>query len=254
MKASTGRWKLAHPGLGPSGVGESDFLEAISKEMQFAWPVDGPISRDFYYKSSIYVGGQHAAIDIPAAIGTPFRSVADGTVASVGWDFYSGHFIAVDHDGGWRSIYRHLNDNQVLDEGEEVGQGQVVGYSGNTGYTTGPHLHFDLWNRSKVRDDNAIFYKNAWYAVDPELYLGLEDDMPTLDEIVDALKPAIKAEARAAIVEEGGRIRTWCEEAIRNNGGNFRGWAREGCIQAGSGATTDEIKEAMKEAQREGTG
>lgn len=141
----------------------------------FVWPVDGSVSRGFDYKSNIYVGGMHAAIDIPAAIGVPFRAVANGVVASVGWDIYSGHFVAVDHTGGWRSLYRHLSALHAVVRGHAVSQGQVVGYSGNTGYTLGPHIHFDLWHRQK--QDPAAFYKNGWWAHDPELYLGQGDDM-----------------------------------------------------------------------------
>ncbi len=150
--------------------------------MTFIWPIADPvITRDFYYKSSIYVGGQHAALDlIPRgrpATGEPIRAVADGTVAGAGWDFYSGFLVAVDHAAGWRSTYRHLYGQTPVSVGQRISQGQIIGNVGNTGYSLGAHLHFDLWNRNKVRDDAAIFYKNGWYAVDPELYLGQEDSM-----------------------------------------------------------------------------
>ncbi|KKL06317.1 hypothetical protein LCGC14_2597210, partial [marine sediment metagenome] len=81
--------------------------------MQFIWPLDDYIiTRDFYYKASLYVGGQHAALDLIRKTSptrdAPIRAIADGTVTMVGSDYYSGNYIAVDHKGGWRSYYRHL--------------------------------------------------------------------------------------------------------------------------------------------------
>jgi len=149
----------------------------------FTWPLDNPIvTRGFAYKSSIYVGGQHAAVDIvrPAdTLGSPVNAVAAGLVVAVAFDSLSGNVISVDHDGGWRSHYRHLKEAPVLTEGDAITQGQTLGYVGSTGLSTGPHLHFDLWN--KVKQDATAFYKNGWWAHDPQLYLGKEEEM-TQDE------------------------------------------------------------------------
>ncbi len=150
--------------------------------MQFIWPLDDYIiTRDFYYLASLYVGGQHAAIDLIRRTGAtraaPIRAVADGTVVGVGWDYYSGFFVGIDHAGDFRSSYRHLYGQTPVVVGQRVSQGQIVGNVGSTGgVSLGDHLHFDLWNRNKIRDDDAIFYKNGWYAVDPMKYLGQEDD------------------------------------------------------------------------------
>lgn len=155
--------------------------------MKFIWPLDDPvITRNFYYKSSLYISGQHAALDliprIGTAAGTPIKVVASGVGVGSGWDFYSGYFFAADHEGGFRTFYRHLWGPSPIAVGQRVTQGQVIGNMGNTGWSLGNHLHFDLWNRNKIRDDNAIFYKNGWYALDPVFYLGQEtkqedDDM-----------------------------------------------------------------------------
>lgn len=198
----------------------------------FTWPVEGSVSRGFDYKSSIYVGGMHAAIDIPAAIGVPFRAVADGVVASVGWDIYSGHFVAVDHYGGWRSIYRHGGVSAPVVQGQQVGQGQVVRYSGNTGYTLGPHIHFDLWSRQK--QDPTAFYKNGWWAHDPELYLGKEEDMVLTTEDKEWIKAKFE-----------GAIRRVQEMHDVTRAGSQPG--------GGSGLTFEETVEANREAARKGT-
>ena len=165
--------------------------------MTFTWPVSGTVSSGFDYKSSIYVGGQHAAIDIPASQGTAIRAVAAGTVVGDAWDQYSGYFIALSHAGGWRSTYRHLMSDAPPAAGQVIAQGQVIGYVGSTGLSTGPHLHFDLWNTAK--QDTTAFYKNGWWAHDPEIYLE-EEDMPTQAEF-EALKARVDA-----IVNSGGAL------------------------------------------------
>ena len=155
--------------------------------MRFIWPLANPaITRSFAYLSNIYIGGQHAALDLVprgrSATGEPIRAVADGVVAGVGWDFYSGFFVAVDHAGGWRSIYRHLYGQTPVSLGQRVRQGQVTGNIGNTGYSLGAHLHFDLWCTTK--HDPTAFAKHGLWAHDPELDLGKEDSMePELGKV-----------------------------------------------------------------------
>ena len=152
--------------------------------IQFAWPLDPrvyPISRDFYYRSSIYVGGQHMALDFAAPAGTPPLAIARGKAVGVGWDFYSGFFTALEHTISgiaWRSFYRHLFGMTPLVVGQTVNQGQIIGNVGATGWSTGNHLHFDLWCKTK-KSPEAI-YKVGWWAHDPKVWLGKEqedDDM-----------------------------------------------------------------------------
>jgi murein DD-endopeptidase MepM/ murein hydrolase activator NlpD len=88
----------------------------------------------------------------------PIVAAADGVVTFVGGDssFGLGWYVEVDHGDGWSTTYAHLVEFNVY-EGEEVGQGDVIGYNGNTGYSTGPHLHFEV-------------HHNDWY-VDPMVVL-----------------------------------------------------------------------------------
>ncbi len=141
--------------------------------MKFIWPIEGTVSRGWAYRSSIYVGGQHAAVDIPATTGTPISSVNIGVVEGVGWDLYSGFFVALGHDDGWQSFYRHLYGQNPVTINQVVHQGQVIGNVGSTGWSTGPHLHFDLWSENPVE---GAFQKHNIWAVDPELYLGVEEE------------------------------------------------------------------------------
>lgn len=90
-------------------------------------------------------GRGHTGIDFMASIGTPVYASASGkvVVTSTGWSGGYGNQIVVDHGGGRQTRYAHLNSFAVS-SGEEVGKGQVIGYSGNTGRSTGPHLHFEV--------------------------------------------------------------------------------------------------------------
>ncbi|HEX2850753.1 MAG TPA: M23 family metallopeptidase [Acidimicrobiales bacterium] len=80
-------------------------------------------------------------------IGTPVTASAAGT-ASAFTDSAGALIIDVDHGGGWRTEYVHLNSYAITIQNQWVGQGQVIGYSGNTGMSTGPHLHFALLDRN----------------------------------------------------------------------------------------------------------
>ncbi|KKL85174.1 hypothetical protein LCGC14_1957410, partial [marine sediment metagenome] len=117
--------------------------------MRFTPPIaDRVLTRGFDYLSSLYVLGQHAAADyIPEgrlATGEPIKAVADWEAVGIGWDFYSGFFAALDHAGGWRSFYRHLYGQSPIVVGQRGKQGDIVGNIGNTGWSEGAHLHFDL--------------------------------------------------------------------------------------------------------------
>lgn len=87
--------------------------------------------------------GPHRAIDYAAPQGTPAVTVGDGTVASAGWNGALGIAAFVRHNDTYTTVYAHLSKSAVR-TGSRVKQGQVVGYVGATGDTTGPHLHFEL--------------------------------------------------------------------------------------------------------------
>lgn len=97
-----------------------------------------------------YKGKWHNGIDIAASLGTPVRAAEDGTVAAVGnQDAYCrrgayGKFIVLAHQNNLATLYAHLS-RYVVQKGETVKRGQVVGYAGRTGYATGPHLHFTVY-------------------------------------------------------------------------------------------------------------
>ena len=86
----------------------------------------------------------HKGIDLAIPVGTPVKTIADGRVAYAGWGTGYGKYVKVVHPGGFSSIYAHLSKFEVH-VGEPVKQGEVVALSGNTGWSTGPHVYFQFF-------------------------------------------------------------------------------------------------------------
>jgi murein DD-endopeptidase MepM/ murein hydrolase activator NlpD len=105
----------------------------------FIWPVHGPITSPFGMRWGVL----HPGIDIGVPTGTPVHASAAGTVVWCGWMSGYGKFVVIDHGGGYATAYGH-NSRIAVNCGENVSQGQVIAYSGCTGYCTGPHVHFEV--------------------------------------------------------------------------------------------------------------
>ncbi|MGM9583786.1 MAG: peptidoglycan DD-metalloendopeptidase family protein [Phascolarctobacterium sp.] len=111
------------------------------------WPVDGGyISSDFGGRANPFDGyssDYHPGIDIAANYGTPVYASASGYVQRAGWYGGYGKYIKISHDYGYATAYGHLSSIEI-DSGDYVNKGQLIGYVGSTGYSTGPHLHFEV--------------------------------------------------------------------------------------------------------------
>ena len=103
------------------------------------WPVLGPVTSPFGWRW----GRMHEGIDIAAAEGTQIRAAASGTVIYAGWLGGYGNLVVIDHGGGIATAYGHQS-GIAAGNGAYVAQGQVIGYVGSTGHSTGPHLHFEV--------------------------------------------------------------------------------------------------------------
>ncbi len=95
------------------------------------------------YISAFDVSTGHRAIDYAAAIGTPIRSVGDGTISFAGWNGSYGYMVKVRHNGTYSTNYGHMS-KMAVKAGEKVKQGDIIGYVGSTGFSTGPHLHYEM--------------------------------------------------------------------------------------------------------------
>jgi murein DD-endopeptidase MepM/ murein hydrolase activator NlpD len=103
------------------------------------WPVNAPITSPFGPRW----GRMHTGIDLGAAYGTPIAAAAAGNVIYAGWLGGYGNLTIIDHGGGLATAYGHQSSIAVS-VGEQVAQGQTIGYVGSTGHSTGPHLHFEV--------------------------------------------------------------------------------------------------------------
>ncbi|HEY0143208.1 MAG TPA: M23 family metallopeptidase [Thermoanaerobaculia bacterium] len=108
-------------------------------------PVRGILTDGFGGRSDPFTGesGQHHAIDISSAVGQPIRSPADGIVIKAEWANGYGNVIYVSHGYGYSTRYGHLAGFNVR-PGQRVKRGDVIGYVGSTGRSTGPHLHYEV--------------------------------------------------------------------------------------------------------------
>lgn len=108
-------------------------------------PVPGRILSGFGYRINPFTGGTefHKGVDIPAPIGTKVRATADGVVVFAGWRGGYGNILEIDHGNHYKTIYGHLHSFKV-NVGDRVKEGDFIGEVGNTGRSTGPHLHYEV--------------------------------------------------------------------------------------------------------------
>ena len=103
------------------------------------WPVAGPVTSGFGSRW----GRMHEGIDIGVGAGTPVHAAAAGTVIYAGWMSGYGNIVVIDHGNGLSTAYGH-NSQLIVGQGASVGKGFVIALSGNTGHSTGPHVHFEV--------------------------------------------------------------------------------------------------------------
>lgn len=120
---------------------------AVPGGMQFPLAIPAWISSSFGYRIHPISGESrfHQGTDIAAAEGTPVLSAWDGTVEIAGWMGGLGFAVVISHaNGSLETRYGHLSE-VLVEPGQVVNQGQPIGLVGSTGFSTGPHLHFEIW-------------------------------------------------------------------------------------------------------------
>ncbi len=123
--------------------GESLVKQFLKAPLKFSRITSGYTGKRFH--PVIGKDTAHRAIDYAAPLGTPINSVGDGTITFAGWSTGYGNFIKIKHNGTYSTHYAHLSAiAKGVKTGSRVVQGQVIGFVGSTGWSTGPHLHYEI--------------------------------------------------------------------------------------------------------------
>ena len=117
----------------------------------FIYPIMGRLTSPFGYRNDPFTGARsfHSGIDLAAPIGTSVKATLDGRIAETGFNRIFGNYVIITHDRGYQSLYGHLSAIYVK-RGQYVTQGAIVGAVGNTGYSTGPHLHLSIYKNGSL--------------------------------------------------------------------------------------------------------
>jgi len=126
----------------------------ILTETTYQLPVKGWITQGYHW--------YHPAIDISAELGEKIYPIGEGKVIKVEfrkWGY--GHFVVIDHQQGYQSLYAHLKEIKV-EPGQEVDKSTILGSIGMTGWTTGPHLHLEIYEEGKNINPLEVLPEAVW--------------------------------------------------------------------------------------------
>ncbi|MDR2700981.1 MAG: M23 family metallopeptidase [Spirochaetaceae bacterium] len=117
----------------------------------FIWPLAGKRSSPFGWRDDPFTRARsfHAGQDISVPMGTPVKASADGKVSATGFNAVYGNFLIISHSDDYQTMYAHLN-RILVKTGAYVSQGSVIARSGNSGRSTGPHLHFSVYKNKRA--------------------------------------------------------------------------------------------------------
>ncbi|MDR2601274.1 MAG: M23 family metallopeptidase [Spirochaetaceae bacterium] len=135
----------------PGAKMKSEDLQLAMGEL-FIYPVNGRISSGYGWRKDPFTSGSrrfHSAVDFAAPTGTPVKAAMDGVVSASGFTATFGRYLILTHGGGYQTMYAHLNSSSAT-EGQKVKQGDKIAEVGNTGRSTGPHLHFAVYKNGRA--------------------------------------------------------------------------------------------------------
>ena len=133
-----------------NNLNEENIRFTVTNNLPSFKPTDGLISKKYNPET------KHFGIDLVNAEGTPIFAVANGQVVISDYSDDFGYFIILDHQNGYISHYYHNQEN-FFNKGDSVSAGDVIAKLGNTGMSTGPHLHFELWKDGESVDPITFF-------------------------------------------------------------------------------------------------
>ncbi|KAF0185823.1 MAG: membrane protein [Nitrospirae bacterium] len=137
---------------------QKDLYSSLPK----GWPVAGRVTSHYGHRQDPKYGGPefHSGIDISVPKGTPIRTTADGVVSFSGWSAGNGNLVVVEHGMGYSTLYAHNSGNKVS-VGDRVKRGNVIALAGATGYTTGSHLHYEVWVNGKAVNPRDYIWEDT---------------------------------------------------------------------------------------------
>ena len=130
-------------------------LISLSDNIPSLAPIEGFISKRMEHVFS-NVGNLHGGIDIVALEGTPIRATSSGVVVFSGWTYEMGNLIIIYHGDDYITYYGH-NQQNIISRLDIIKKGDIIGYVGDTGISSGPHLHFEIWKGDKSIDPLIYF-------------------------------------------------------------------------------------------------
>ncbi|RLC98475.1 MAG: hypothetical protein DRI77_04955 [Chloroflexi bacterium] len=147
----------AHVALGETPPPEltatvSGSQAVVAAQGMFQWPTTRREISGWTFHDPRNPG--HIGLDIAAAMWDPIVAAADGVVVFAEWGGGYGNLVIVEHEGGWRTYYAHFSEI-VVEVGQHVRQGELLGGAGTTGYSTGPHLHFEIRYQGRPVDPHV---------------------------------------------------------------------------------------------------
>jgi len=132
-------------------------LQEINGEL-FIWPINGAITSYYGWRRNPFnrsLRHFHNGLDIKGNTGTPVRAAMAGRVSAVGYDNVFGNYVIISHHSGYRTLYGHMHVIRTK-TGAYVSQGERIGDVGNTGQSTGPHLHFTVYKNGATINPRSI--------------------------------------------------------------------------------------------------
>jgi len=132
-------------------------LQEINGDL-FMWPVNGAVTSFFGWRRDPFNKSRrqlHNGIDIKSSTGTPVRAAMAGRVSAVGFDNVFGNYVLISHNSGYRTLYGHMSVIRTK-TGSYVAQGERIGDVGNTGQSTGSHLHFTVYKNGTATNPRVL--------------------------------------------------------------------------------------------------
>lgn len=129
------------------------YIPTVGSTTNWLWPTNSgyTIASDYVYRINPVSGSRelHAAIDISGTgYGSPIYAVTNGVVSESSYRYQDGNYVCINHNNGYYTCYAHMSKRNAA-VGQTVARGQIIGYVGQSGWATGPHLHFEVWKNGK---------------------------------------------------------------------------------------------------------